>query len=67
MLINCVLKTSEDRGDHSADIMVAVSVTDETTIGELINKCFEEGLKGRKGGRRVGNYLTDHIEIRIAT
>jgi hypothetical protein len=66
MLINVILKTTEYRGDHSTDIDIAVgNVTPETTISELITKCFEEGFKG-KIGTHIGSEITDHIEIRIA-
>lgn len=34
------VRTSDFRGDHAADVDVAVNVSSEMTIGELINKVF---------------------------
>lgn len=34
------VRTSDHRGDHSADVEVALNVPSEMTIGELISKVF---------------------------
>jgi hypothetical protein len=34
------VRTSDFRGDHAADIEVALNVSSEMTIGELISKVF---------------------------
>lgn len=34
------VKTSDFRGDHAADVEVALNVSSEMTIGELISKVF---------------------------
>ena len=66
LMINVVLKTSSNRGDHVADITVAVTVTPEMSVKQLIDKCFVDGIKLKNGMYEIGSELTDHIEIRIA-
>lgn len=50
MNLNILLSTSEYRGDHNADILVALDVNPQMSIEEL--------------AKRINGY--DHIEIRIA-
>lgn len=63
------LKTSDFRGDHSADVSVALNVDGNTTISELVTMVFIQGFQRDMPfdqGRRIGQKDTDHIEIRFA-
>ena len=52
------VRTSDFRGDHSADVEVALNVPSEMTIGELISKVFHS--------TEIGNFdkLHDVILLR---
>lgn len=54
MKISAVLVTSDFRGDHSADVRIALDVTGDTTLKELI----ENKVKAM-------NAMVDYIELRI--
>ena len=55
------IKTSDFRGDHAADIFVALNIPSTMTIGELVELVFEK--------REIHNAskVTDHIEIRACS
>lgn len=55
------IKTSDFRGDHAADIFVALNIPRTMTIGELVELVFEK--------REIHNAskVTDHIEIRACS
>jgi len=58
--ISILLKTSEYRGDHSADITEAFIADPDETVAELITRLgLQEPVNDKR--RHV-----DHIEIRVA-
>lgn len=54
MKISAMLITSDYRGDHATDVKIAINVTEDTTLKELIHSHFERMDSG-----------VDHIELRI--
>jgi hypothetical protein len=59
MKINCLLKTSEYRGDHSADISVAHEVKENETVLSLCARLLNPIMKQR--AKNTG----DCLELRI--
>jgi hypothetical protein len=57
-------RTSEFRGDHSADIAVAIDCHESTTVGDLINN-YLLGERRTDGGWISGVRDSDWIEIRV--
>ena len=62
MRISVLLVTSEDRGDHAADLRVAHDVGPGETVEDLVRRL----LFRRRGGARVPEPIrSDHIELRV--
>lgn len=56
---SALLRTCEHRGDHGADIGIAIQCKESMTIGEFFEKANSKSSQDRlKSGK-------DHIEIRI--
>ncbi len=71
MKISAILRTSEFRGDHSADITRALDASPDTTLGELVLK-FLSGKRSRRVDGEAskweyyrGAYINDVIEFRV--
>ena len=60
MEISVIWKTSDYRGDHSADVSIAVKANEDTTIKELIEKTLIKKQSKWKHEKYI-----DHIEIRL--
>lgn len=52
MNISCLWQTSEYRGDHSADLQIAVEVFENETVKELMSRILK------------GSYV-DYLELRL--
>lgn len=57
--IEVLHSTSEYRGDHAADVLLAVMVEPWETIGQVVLRTLAENQKGAFVGG-------DHLQIRIA-
>lgn len=58
--IQVTLKTTDFCGDHSRDISVAISVSENTTIKDLMSDVFSLNKYGISASSK-----TDHVEIRL--
>ena len=56
--IHAVLITEDYRGDHGADIRIALETDDDETVYQLVERIFD-GTKDEK------YRYQDHIELRI--
>ena len=63
MRISVLLATSEDRGDHAADVRVAHDVRPGETVEELVRRLLFR-RRGRGGSRVPEPIPSDHIELR---
>ncbi len=64
--ISVVVKTSIHRGDHASDISVSIDVNPEMTIGQLMDRIFNKGIKYDKNTTISPNKLEDWVELRIS-
>lgn len=56
MKIQVSLITSDYRGDHAADVVIAQDVKYNETVEQMVNRLLVHGTKAA---------YTDHIEIRV--
>lgn len=54
--ISVLLHTSEHRGDHAADIIMAIQPKEGETVVELVDRLL---------GPESRAHATDHIELRV--
>lgn len=54
------LVTSDYRGDHATDVRVALAVTRETTVGDLLDRAAAHSRF-----REAALQPVDHIELRL--
>lgn len=64
MKISVLLATSENRGDHAADLRVAHEVRPGETVEELVRRLLHR-RRGRGGSRVPEPIPSDHIELRV--
>ncbi len=71
MKISAILRTSEFRGDHSADVTRALDASPDTTLRELVLKFLSSKSTSRIPGETTkwmecrGAHTNDVIEIRV--
>ena len=64
MKISALYVTAEYRGDHAADVKIALDVTEDTTIKELMHHPRVVNKYQNFDTTDIGKG-TDHIEIRV--
>ena len=68
MKIHCLLRTSEYRGDHSADVARAVTVRDGETVEDLVARLLTKVAWRPEDGRArkvLVSQESDVIELRV--
>ena len=61
-----IIKSTEYLGDHSREIEISITLTETTTIKELMEIVFEKGIKEDINTTKLFSKISDHIEIRCS-
>ena len=62
--MNIIIRHTQNLGDRAVEASTAVEATPETTLRELLEKVFVDGVKAR-GGLLIADPNFDYIELRF--